>query len=91
MFLKADIFANLEWFKRQSPRGLPGFLFTVSMVRCVSCILLLHFVFSIFIVAERLASDYDAWDDSEEHKKLNKSTLGKGGDVGVRPDKRQRS
>lgn len=52
------------------------------MVRCVSCILLLHFVFSIFIVAERLASDYDAWDDSEEHKKLNKSTLGKGGTSG---------
>ena len=42
------------------------------MVR-VSCILLLHFAFSGFIVAERLASDYDAWDDSEEHRKLNKS------------------
>ena len=33
-------------------------------------------------MAERLASDYDAWDDSEEHKKLNKSTLGKGGTSG---------
>ena len=38
----------------------------ISMVR-MSCILLLHFAFSVFIVAERLGYDYDAWDDSEEN------------------------
>ena len=51
------------WFARIA-------LLTVSMVR-VSCILLLHVAFSSFIVAERLASDYDAWDDSEENTTIS--------------------